>query len=139
MDILEKANPASPLYDVYKRLRYKDSPIIAIGTSSLASQNYTSDFDLMSVVKDKKDSYGAFKQILQEFLRIPKLYFVEFKIQQNDGTKYKIYKIEDFTPEYFKNFGKHTKFCKLDGLILIDGYLKEFSINYLFKITKENL
>jgi len=142
MDILQKAAPTSELHAIYKRLRFDNIPITAIGTSSLASQAYTSDFDLMSVIKGKitrEKAYEEFGRILQEFAGISKLYFVEFKIQQKDGTKYKIFKLDDLTKDYFNHFDAKTKYCKLDGMIFIDGYLKEVSINYLFRPTKENI
>lgn len=142
MDVLEKANPTSALYDIYKHLRFNNVPITAIGTSSLASQDYTSDFDFMSVIRgkvDKDKAFAEFSRIIDNVSRIPKLYFVEFKIQQKDGTKYKIFKTADFTKEYFSHFTAKTKYCKLDGMIFIDGYFKEISVNYLFKPTKENI
>lgn len=142
MDVLEKTARQSSLYDIYKKLAFKKVPITAIGTSSLASQYYTSDFDFMSVIKGKvnqQEAFDEFLRILRNFDDNPKMFFVEFKIQEKDGTKYKIFKLADFNEEYFSHFTAKTKFCKLDGIILVNGYLKEISINYLFKPTKENI
>ena len=58
------------------------------------------------------------------------MYFIEFKFQNKDGSKAKIYNLDDLTEEVFlQNFTSSISYCKVDLVIYFGGKLKEVSSN----------
>jgi hypothetical protein len=119
------------LFNKYKLLNYD---ILVVGSYSLASQRYAADIDSMSLItgrKEWKKVNEQIKLICRDIEIDNDIFFLEFKIQYNDGTKIKFYQYDEVDiPE--KNFNK-IYYLKLDSIVFINGVFKEFSINYYFK------
>ena len=129
-----KAQPRD-IYDFVKILRFKNNKVMLLGTGSLASQQYFSDYDLFSQIRSKQsvqDTYKYFMQILNNVNNDPNEYFIEFKIESKDKEKHKFYKIEDITEKEFKKDFKNVDFCKIDLVVKIFNTLIEMSIIYRF-------
>ena len=63
------------------------------------------------------------------------MFFIEFKIQDKNGEKYKFKTIEDFKRGYkpfYKLFNKNIDYCKFDFVVLMDGIYVELSSIYVF-------
>jgi hypothetical protein len=135
MDILEESFPKNKIVDVMNILEFGNNPIQLVGTGSMASQFYPADYDFLSKIKIKYNRYNSyllFKNILKEINDDEDLFFVEFKIQDINDNKYKIFKIDEFTKPFFdKNFN-NVKLCKIDCIINIDNIFKEVSCIYFF-------
>lgn len=135
MDILEKSFPKNKIVDVMNILEFGDNPIELVGTGSMASQFYPADYDFLSKIKIKYNRYNSFllfKKILEKINNDDDLFFIEFKIQDINDNKYKIFNINEFTKSYFdKNFN-NVKLCKIDCIINIDNIFKEVSCIYFF-------
>ena len=132
MNILEKRKIKSELYDIVKNLEIFNKPLKLAGSASLKSQQYTSDYDFNCIItiRKQKPIYNELKRILSYMNN--KLYFIEFKIEYNNGTKLKI-NTKDIRLKMFKNI----RFIKIDYIVFIDYVFKEVSILYLFKTQKD--
>lgn len=162
MNILEKKFPQQDIIWAMKKLQFGDNTLGLVGTSSLKSQLYAADYDFMTKISTSNPSdscplrpedlgvsgqerasarclstYDIFKQIIDNMNG--DLFFIEFKFQNKDGSKFKIFKKDDFTEETFdNNFNKDTiEYCKIDGIVFIDGICKEISVIYFF--GKDNI
>ena len=135
MDILGKAFPKKELYRVYKTLQFEDIPIELIGTGSLNKQLYPADFDFNTNVGKSKPT-RAFREFQKIFTNIkdePNIYFIEFKFQHKDGSKFKLYSLDELDEKVFlEHFRKDTTYCKIDCIIFFGGKFKEVSSNYNF-------
>lgn len=133
MNILEKKFPQQDIIWAMKKLQFGDNELGLVGTSSLKSQLYAADYDFMSKIPTIPDNaYDIFRNIIDNMTG--DLYFIEFKFQNKDGSKFKIFKKDDFTQEAWDNyFNKDTiEYCKIDGIVFIDGICKEISVIYFF-------
>jgi hypothetical protein len=132
MNILEKRNINSDTYDYIKSLQFKNNHIDLLGSGGLASQEYTSDIDLFSLIESRETRQSVnktIKNILQNTLKNENMYLIEIKIQYKDDTKEKFYNINDFKLD--KPLIK-VDFIKIDYVIFIDNIFKELSIIYSF-------
>jgi transposase len=147
--LLEKQYPQKEIEKAYHILQFKNEPLELVGTAGLKRQLYPADYDFLSKVKflKTKEMYNEFKKILDNIQQQNNLYFIEFKFQNKDESKFKIYSINDFT---LKTFYKHFKpskidYCKIDLIINLENTndFKEVSVIYFLKkkndedITKE--
>jgi hypothetical protein len=106
----------------------------------MASQYYPADFDFLSQIKKRYTPNTLFQGFQKIFSRIDnnKLFFIEFKIQQEkekgkEQVKHKAFRIEDVTPEFFDAFfNQKTELCKIDCIIYYEGKFKEVSCIYFF-------
>jgi hypothetical protein len=128
------------------------NPLELVGSSSLQSQKYPSDFDLITSVSNKTNSETFFNNI-NSWTEIidenPNLYFIELKIQTKKGEKFRYFNYDlpinysDFKTKY-KNVasrkagpvpspsGGELDFIKLDLIAYIDNIFKDVSIIYSF-------
>jgi hypothetical protein len=142
MNVFEQKNPQSEYYDLFNKLQLGTNRSIMIGSAGLASQSNTGDIDLMSYILGRKDNKfinKEIKDIINIIQRDDDIYFMEFKIQYDNGDKIKftadeIDKIEIPT----KNFDK-ILYLKMDLIYYINSVFKEVSINYWFKEEKETV
>jgi hypothetical protein len=135
MDILGKAFPQKQLYRVYKTLQFEDIPIELIGTGSLNKQLYPADFDFNTNVGKSKPTraFREFQKIFTNIKNEPNIYFIEFKFQNKDGSKFKIYNLDELDEKVFlEHFSKDISYCKVDCIIFFGGKFKEVSSNYNF-------
>jgi hypothetical protein len=112
------------------------NPLELVGSSSLQSQKYPSDFDLITSVSNKTNSETFFNNI-NSWTEIidenPNLYFIELKIQTKKGEKFRYFNY-DIPINYsdFKTKYKNVDFIKLDLIAYIDNIFKDVSIIYSF-------
>ena len=134
MNILERRKLKADLYDIVKNLEIFETKLKLAGSASLMSQRYYSDYDFNCNIKKQKQTmiYNEFKKILSYVN--DKLYFIEIKIEYDDGTKLKITNILMIRLRMFKK----VKFVKLDYIVFLDYVFKEVSIMYIFKNKKES-
>jgi hypothetical protein len=133
MNILEKKFPQQDIIWAMKKLQFGDNELGLVGTSSLKSQLYAADYDFMTKIPTiPSNVYDIFKEIIDSMNG--DLYFIEFKFQNKDGSKFKIFKDYDFTRDMWsENFDKdNIQYCKIDGIVFIEGVCKEISVIYFF-------
>lgn len=132
MNILEKRNISSNILDYIKSLQFKNNHIDLLGSGGLASQEYSSDIDLFSLIESKETRNSVnkeIKNILYNTTKNENMYLIEIKIQYKDDTKEKFYKINDFK---LNKSLKEVDFIKIDYVIFISNIFKELSIIYSF-------
>jgi hypothetical protein len=145
MIILEQRYPEKEIRKTVNILKFNNNIIKLVGTGSLKSQLYPSDYDFMTKVNfkdiDIKDIYNEFVNILNKIYEEQTLYFIEFKFQNKDKTKYKFNNINEFSYDLFKEHFKKSKidFIKIDVIINIDNLndFKEVSCIYFSENNKE--
>ena len=84
MNILQKKNIIYELNRIIPYLRSKKSKITLVGSASLQSQFYSSDFDLSCQVRRRYKPVTICKefiQILDNSMKLNDVYFIEFKIE----------------------------------------------------------
>ena len=94
MDINKKRLPSTELQKLIKHLIFKNSRVELLGSAGLVSQQYYSDYDLYSVVKERltpEDAYNECIRILDEVKKEPNIFLVEYKIQRKGGSMTKFY------------------------------------------------
>lgn len=126
------------LTGTYKFMNYQ---VNVKGSYSLKNIEYYADYDLYSTIlrnHSDKETYEEFCKILNLILDNINLYFVEFKIQNLDGTKLKFVPNQEFN---FKDFRKifdrtKTEYCKIDLILWSNNRFIESSCNYWFNKKK---
>jgi hypothetical protein len=118
-------------------MRFNNSPIVQLGTSSFKAQKYFSDYDLFSPVNNRnltpEKSCKEIKKILRNLQNVNNIWFVELKIQNKDGSKEKFYH-PDIDCEKFVKSVKELDYLKFDFVVFISETQKltELSIIYSF-------
>lgn len=140
MNVLqEKYKLNNHVMNLLKYIHFKNSKIKLSGTASLQAMKYFSDYDFITKIKrnfKSKTIKDEFKRIITDS-RIDDVYFIELKIQYDNGKKKKIYDISDLKTSLFKNID----FVKIDYIIRYRNIFKELSIIYSFndkKFSKED-
>ena len=122
-------------------LKLDNSPVVQLGTSSFKTQQFFSDYDLLSPISNRKLSAekicAELKRILKSINEMDDIWFVELKIQNKDGSKEKFYP-QDISPLDCDKVDKAIKdidYIKIDAVIFIRGASKltELSIIYAFQ------
>jgi len=122
-------------------LKLDNSPVVQLGTSSFKTQQFFSDYDLLSPISNRKLSpekiCAELKRILKSINEMDDIWFVELKIQNKDGSKEKFYP-QDISPLDCDKVDKAIKdidYIKIDAVIFIRGTSKltELSIIYAFQ------
>jgi len=108
-----------------KKLKYKNYPVRLVGTASLKSQLYFSDFDMISKIQNV--NYKDFNKILYRTMHDENMYFIEMKIQsKNNKTKfYNTPSKEEFDKAY-----ENAEYIKLDYVVRIKNDFYELSVIY---------
>ena len=94
MDVNQKRQPSPELRKLFKHLILQGNRIELLGSAGLQSQQYNSDYDLFSVVKQTltpEEAYNECIRILDGVQKEPNIFFIEYKIQRKDGSKTKFY------------------------------------------------
>jgi len=119
-----------------------------IGSSSLKSILYNSDYDLDELIKSKKNIYTeifkTFQKKFQEASKNPEIFLTDFKCgldinndplrwDKNDMKK-GLKTLQDGSTLTFEDALKMKSVIKLDAIVLINGVFTEFSENYYLKI-----
>lgn len=122
-------------------LKLNNSPVVQLGTSSFKTQQYFSDYDLLSPISNRNLSdakiCSELKRILKSITDMDDIWFIELKIQNKDGSK------EKFFPQDAGNLDcarvakaiKVIDYIKIDAVIYIrdTNKLTELSIIYAFQ------
>lgn len=148
MDVLEKKDKNEydgDLRNIIFKLKFKNNPIEIKGSSSLKSQRFYSDIDLISIIDNSltdEEAYDEIKKILDRMDSLSSVYFIELKIQNKDDKKFKYNKdnIDELSKEKFIKEFKKRNFIKLDYITFINNKFMELSIIYQFfdkKLTTE--
>jgi hypothetical protein len=141
MDITEKKSIQPVIQDFINKLKYLNNSVLIVGSSSLKSQQFTSDIDLITNcnldLKPEK-AFEIFKSILEYINLSENIYFIEFKYQNKDGKKHKILNYKKFDYHVFKEYyNQNLDFMKLDTIVYIPNTgFKELSIIYNFNDKK---
>lgn len=123
---------------LYNLLKYKTQIPKIAGTSSILSQSYPADIDMVCGIKIKPKLYydvqKQFKKMVELISKYPNLFFIEFKIQNLDDSKYKIYNESDINTNFFKDYYDSDKinYCKIDLLQFSNSHFQEISCIYFF-------
>ena len=122
-------------------LKLAGNPVVQLGTSSFKTQQFFSDYDLLSPISNRKLSpekiCAELKRILGSLESMDDIWFVELKIQNKDGSKEKFFP-KDVSPLDCDRVDKAIKtidYIKIDAVIFIRGTSKltELSIIYAFQ------
>lgn len=121
-------------------LKFNNEQLIIKGSYSIKNIYYYGDVDLFSPINDRyniDEIYNVFLSILNDVCSNPFTYFIEFKIQQNNGNKTKYYDIQQFKTKFKKDF-KNVEYCKIDLVVFVDYIFLEMSCIYQFHSKKSN-
>lgn len=126
MDITEKRQVSEDQRVFVEAVRWDEAtPIELLGTGSQAAQLYPSDIDLFSAVKDvavtdTAEMYRHIKSVFDRAEDAGDMFFIEFKLQNVDGSKQKWYDTT-FDEGEFVNAATKVDFLKVDYVIFIRG------------------
>nr|WPF46421.1 MAG: hypothetical protein [Lake Baikal virophage 1] len=118
-------------------LKFNNSPVVQLGTSSFKSQQYFSDYDLFSPVNDRnitpENSCKELHKIFKRLKPLDNIWFIELKIQNRDGSKAKFYEPDIDCSRFVKEV-KTLDYLKFDFVVYIKetGKLTELSMIYSF-------
>jgi len=127
-------------------LKLDNSPVVQLGTSSFKTQQFFSDYDLLSPVSNRNLSAericAELKRILKSIADMDDIWFIELKIQNTDGSKEKFFP-QDISPLDCDKVDKAIKkvdYIKIDAVIFIrdTSKLTELSIIYAFQDVPAN-
>lgn len=121
---------------IVNMLKFDKTLPMIVGSSSLKSQQYFSDYDLflkVSVDMSAEQVYKKLESILQNIFSNNDLFFTELKIQLINGKKYKYFYNDKFEfSDFEKKFNDNVDFIKLDFIARIKNIFTEISIIYKF-------
>lgn len=113
------------------------------GSSIKQNIKFFSDYDFFTQIKrnyDIEEIYDEFHKILKNILDNDNTYFIEFKLQKNNGDKIRWFYNDTFN---FNNFSKdfnNVDYCKIDIILYSDNRFIDASSIYNFNnkiITNE--
>jgi hypothetical protein len=126
MDITQKRQISEEQRIFVDAVRWDEkTPIELLGTGSQQVQLYPSDIDLFSSVKTVKQNdpaamFRKMKAIFDNAEEAGDMFFIEFKLQNLDGTKQKWFDT-DFDEAEFVAAATSVDFLKIDYVIFIRG------------------
>ena len=135
MDITKVKDIPQDLFDIVQDIKFLNNKVVLLGTASLESQLYFSDYDLFTMISKPMNPLTVFKvftAINERTAKDPNFYFIEFKIQRKDGGKQKFYSREEMTREKFLEEFKDVDYCKGDYVVRMNNTFIELSIIYSF-------
>lgn len=144
MDILTQKEISEydrKLKDIYLNFKFLNYPLQLKGSSALKANKYYSDYDLLTNIKDpihSKKLYDEIMKIIEKNARNENLYFIELKIQNNNGEKFRYYKDDTFSFQKFNNQIRNIQFIKLDYIFWNEFRFIELSSIYNFNTEEFN-
>lgn len=126
MDITQKRQVSDDQRVFVEAVRWDEgTPIELLGTGSQQAQLYPSDIDLFSAVKDVPvtdvaEMYRHMKAVFNRAQDAGDMFFIEFKLQNVDGSKQKWFDT-DFDEGEFVAAATRVDFLKVDYVIFIRG------------------
>jgi len=123
--------------DLIKSLKIENIKIELLGTASLNSQYYYSDFDLYSDISKIKDLSTVYKNLNRIFqLKDNNVYFKEFKVQLKNGEKFKFF---DLPISINKNITRDDiDYVKVDYIVFVDNQFTDVSLIYNLNPLKKS-
>jgi hypothetical protein len=123
--------------DLIKSLKIENIKIDLLGTASLESQYYYSDFDLYSDISKIKDLTTVYKNLDRIFdLKDNNVYFKEFKIQFINGEKIKYYELPISINKNIKR--DDVDYFKIDYIVFVDNQFTDVSLIYNLNPLKKS-
>jgi len=123
--------------DLIKSLKIEKNKIELMGTASLNSQYYYSDFDLYSDISKIKDLSTVYKNLDRIFdLKDNNVYFKEFKIQFINGEKRKYLELPITINKNIKR--DDVDYVKIDYIVFVDNQFTDASIIYNLNPLKKS-
>lgn len=138
MNILEKKlfSTLDPkIKDFIKLLQFDNFPIDLIGSASLQSQKYYSDFDIDCLLTSEISKDYLFKKINTILKKIEKnknMYLIEVKYQRKDGESIKLKPNEILTKTQQDFIYSDLDYIKIDLVVWNNNRFVEMSINYKY-------
>ena len=139
MDLLQEKQPFQYNEDIKKLIsifKFRNLEIELKGSSSLANIHFYGDYDFYTRINinlSAEEVYDEFNKILRSIIENNNTYFIEFKIQNKDGSKFKFFPNDNFKLSVFaKHFNKNTDYCKLDIVYFSNNRFIEASCIYSF-------
>ena len=138
MDVIEKKYPSAIITPYIEILKWGNNPLQLLGTGGNRSQLYPSDIDLFSKINDDVEPEEAYDTCLEKLYEASKrsdMFFIEGKVQEKDGEKYKFHTLEELEEngaEFFRYFTDDVDYVKFDFVLLINGAFIELSAIYVF-------
>ena len=138
MDVIEKKYPTTIIQPYLQLLKWDDNVLQLLGTGGNASQLYPSDIDLFCKIRhdvEPDDAYNKCLEILDETGQRSDMFFIEGKVQDKDGKKWKwktLEELEEKNYEFLKYFNDDVDYVKLDFVLLMKGVFIELSVIYVF-------
>jgi len=143
MDILEprvKQSIDENLRRLFHILSFQMNEPVLVGSASLQSSRYVSDYDLVVFIRSvpsATEAYTEFQSILQELYLKTRVYPVEFKLQTKQGTKIRWFPGQAIDLPTFEKYWPSVDFCKVDVVAETAGNrFVEVSCVYLFGTKK---
>ena len=140
MDIANKKPQSlipSFIKDLIKSLKIEKIKIELLGTASLDSQYYYSDFDLYSDISKIKDLRTVYTNLNRIFnLKDNNIYFKEFKVQLINGEKYKFHELPVSINKSIKR--ADVDYVKSDYIVFVDNQFTDVSLIYNLNPLKKS-
>lgn len=123
--------------DLIKSLKIENIKIELLGTASLESQYYYSDFDLYSDISKIKDLMTVYKNLDRIFeLKDKNVYFKEFKIQFINGDKKKYFELPiSIDKSILRN---EIDYVKIDYIVFVNNQFTDVSLIYNLNPLKKS-
>jgi len=143
MDILEEKDKIQlrDLYYLFDNLQYNNNVVNLVGSSSLKSQYYFSDYDFNSSISKKQkptEIKGKIEDILKELNEDENNYFIEMKIEYTDDKKkLKVFKYNDINNLSIEDY-ENINILKLDYIVKFNYEFIEVSMIYIFSNKTES-
>ena len=122
-----------------KKLMFKKYDVQLLGTASMESQYYASDYDFFTNINNVKSMKTVFSELNRiTSLKDPNVFFMEFKVQYMNGEKEKYYDLP-FTLNKEMN-RDDIEYFKIDWVVYDDYQFTDVSIIYNMNkhiLTKE--
>ena len=112
-----------------KKLMFKKYNVQLLGTASMESQFYASDYDFFTNISNVKSMNTVFSELNRiTSLKAPNIFFMEFKVQYMNGEKEKYY---DLPFKLDKDMDRESiEYFKIDWIIYDDYQFTDVSIIY---------
>ena len=140
MDIIERKFPAQDIRVFVNLLKWDNNEMLLLGTGSSATQLYPSDIDLFSKIFNTYSSDAVYKKVIEKLTEAsqrPDMFFIEGKIQDKDGEKFKWKNMAELkrpaSVVKFKSlYDKNIDYVKFDFVLYLNQQFVELSVIYVF-------
>lgn len=140
MDIIERKFPPQDIRVFVNLLKWDNNEMLLLGTGSSATQLYPSDIDLFSKISNTYSSDAVYKKVIEKLTEAsqrPDMFFIEGKIQDKDGEKFKWKNMAELkrpaSVVKFKSlYDRNIDYVKFDFVLYLNQQFVELSVIYVF-------